>query len=343
MPTLTVGQLADRLTGGRAGEELSPLAGCYVVAAELDGSSTEDLDHVESIRSAPCVTVGVVRSALPAVPGEDLPFDVLLCACAPGPSWVRPAAGVDEALGKIEAVASAQPGAATALVQLLRLSSQLEVAQGVLIESLCYSMLLGSQGFQQWLRATPRPRARGGSPAVVTERRGDELLITLDRPHVRNAYNVEMRDELAESLELAVADETIERVQLSGNGAAFCSGGDLSEFGTAHDPAFAHLVRSTRNPALLAWRCSDRLECFLHGPCVGAGVELPAFASRVVARRDTTLRLPEVAMGLVPGAGGTVSLPRRIGRQRTAYWALTGSSIDADTAASWGLIDAVID
>ncbi|MDQ6696224.1 MAG: enoyl-CoA hydratase/isomerase family protein, partial [Actinomycetota bacterium] len=55
----------------------------------------------------------------------------------------------------------------------------------------------------------------------------------------------------------------------------------------------------------------------------------------------TTFRLPELAMGLVPGAGGTVSLPRRIGRHRTAWLALTGASIDAPTALDWGLVDTI--
>jgi enoyl-CoA hydratase/carnithine racemase len=77
----------------------------------------------------------------------------------------------------------------------------------------------------------------------------------------------------------------------------------------------------------------------VHGACVGAGVELPAFASRVVADPGARFRLPEVAMGLVPGAGGTVSLPRRIGRQRTCRLALTGEWLDAETALRWGLVD----
>jgi enoyl-CoA hydratase/carnithine racemase len=79
----------------------------------------------------------------------------------------------------------------------------------------------------------------------------------------------------------------------------------------------------------------------VHGACIGAGVELPAFAGRVVARPDATFRLPEVSMGLVPGAGGTVSIPRRIGRERFAPWALAGETIDATTALSWGLVDEI--
>jgi enoyl-CoA hydratase/carnithine racemase len=121
----------------------------------------------------------------------------------------------------------------------------------------------------------------------------------------------------------------------------FCSGGDLDEFGTLPDPATAHAIRSTRHPARLLHALEPRVECVVHGSCVGAGVELPAFATRVVARPDASFRLPELGMGLVPGAGGTVSLPRRIGRQRTAWLALTGVAIDVETALSWRLVDAI--
>jgi enoyl-CoA hydratase/carnithine racemase len=83
----------------------------------------------------------------------------------------------------------------------------------------------------------------------------------------------------------------------------------------------------------------DRTEVRLHGPC--AGIELAAFAGRVVARPGTTFRLPEVSMGLIPGAGGTVSIPRRIGRWRTLYLALSGVLLDAQTPVGWGLVDAI--
>ena len=79
----------------------------------------------------------------------------------------------------------------------------------------------------------------------------------------------------------------------------------------------------------------------LHGACIGAGIELAAFAGRVEARDGTVIRLPELAMGLVPGAGGTVSLPRRIGRWRTTYLVLSGVPLDPSTALAWGLVDAL--
>ena len=150
-----------------------------------------------------------------------------------------------------------------------------------------------------------------------------------------------MRDGLVEGLRAIVCDPSITEVVLRGAGPAFCSGGDLDEFGTLPDPATAHGIRSTRNPGSLLAHCADRVRAELHGACVGAGIELPAFARHVVAAEDAFFQLPEVAMGLVPGAGGTVSIPRRIGRQRTAYLALSGLRLDAATAHRWGLVDEI--
>jgi enoyl-CoA hydratase/carnithine racemase len=162
----------------------------------------------------------------------------------------------------------------------------------------------------------------------------------LSRPDRRNALDALMRDAIAGALQVAVWDDTVQ-VIIDADGPSFCAGGDLDEFGTAPDPATAHLVRVTASPGRLLHQLRDRVTVRVHGDCVGAGIELPAFAGRVVAAPGSRFRLPEIAMGLIPGAGGTVSLPRRIGRARTAWLALTGTAIDAPTAASWGLVDEV--
>ncbi|MGA0877623.1 MAG: enoyl-CoA hydratase/isomerase family protein [Ilumatobacteraceae bacterium] len=88
-------------------------------------------------------------------------------------------------------------------------------------------------------------------------------------------------------------------------------------------------------------RLGEHLVCHVHGDNYGAGVELAAFAGRVVAHPATTFTLPEIRMGLTPGSGGTASLPTRIGRQRTLFLAVTGRTIDAETASAWGLVDDV--
>ena len=79
----------------------------------------------------------------------------------------------------------------------------------------------------------------------------------------------------------------------------------------------------------------------VHGVSVGAGVEFAAFAERVVAAPNASFQLPEVSIGLIPGAGGCVSIPRRIGRQRAAWLALSGRRINAATALEWGLVDEI--
>ena len=236
----------------------------------------------------------------------------------------------------------AAPLAAATLVQVLRAGVGLAPADGLVLESLAYATLQAGPEFGCWLaarsrRSTPRPTT---APVVRLERGAEELTITLDRPDRHNAFSARMRDALAEALALAAIDPSL-AVVLRGNGPSFCSGGDLDEFGTLSDPATAHLVRTTRSPARLLAEIGARVRAEVHGACVGAGIELAAFADRVVARPDTFVALPEVAMGLIPGAGGTVSLPRRIGRQRTAYLALSGRRLDVATAHAWGLVDAV--
>ncbi len=236
------------------------------------------------------------------------------------------------------------PIASLAMVQLLRHNETLSVHRGLIAESLVYSTLQSGPEFSAWLRDRKSSRAAepDAEPAVSILRDGTRLHLTLNRPDRRNAFSAEMRDSFVEALQVVLSDPSIEEVILRGAGPAFCSGGDLAEFGTLPDPATAHVIRSIRNPARLIARCADRVRCELHGACVGAGIELPAFAARVRARHDTRFWLPEVSMGLVPGAGGTVSLPRRIGRQRTNYLALSQQRIDAETALDWGLVDELI-
>lgn len=166
------------------------------------------------------------------------------------------------------------------------------------------------------------------------------MVITLTRSSRRNAVDWRMRDDLVGALETALAEPSL-RVVLRGSGPDFSAGGDLDEFGSRPDPARAHLIRLTRSPAMLLHRLADRTTARLHGHCLGAGIELPAFASRVVAAEDTRIALPEIGLGLIPGAGGTASLPRRIGRWRTAYLALSRDTLDADQALAWGLVDEI--
>ena len=216
---------------------------------------------------------------------------------------------------RVERAVLEHPEAAVALAVLLRGGEGRNTADGLVLESATYSLLQAGPDHQRW-RQAPRPEERpGDGDPVLVHRDGDELRITLHRPEVHNAYSAAMRDALVDALAVAAADPAL-RVVLDGAGPSFSAGGDLGEFGTGPDPAAAHAIRLRRSAAAALARVADRTTVHLHGACVGAGIELAAYAGRVVAAPGTRCWLPEVAMGLIPGAGGTVSIPRRIGRRR---------------------------
>ncbi|MET1036903.1 MAG: enoyl-CoA hydratase/isomerase family protein, partial [Aeromicrobium sp.] len=233
----------------------------------------------------------------------------------------------------------ADPTAVSVLDRVLRSGADAPVETALELESLAYSTLLASAEFRAWRARVPRADRPSPSGSVQVARCDDVLTVTLDRPDRHNAFDRAMRDGLVDALRLVRSDASIRRVDLSGAGSSFCSGGDLAEFGTADDPALAHLVRLERSAGHTVHLLRDRVRPRLHGACIGAGIEIPAFADHIGARPGTWFKLPEISMGLIPGAGGTVSVPRRIGRWRTAYMALTGRPIDVTTALLWGLVD----
>ena len=292
----------------------------------------------------PAVVVAVA-DATPVAPAP-IGVDVALCrggqAAAPA-GWVTvddPAAELRRVTEQVERFC--QPS--VVLAQLLRLGPGLNAEEALLAESLAYSSLQAGPAFAGWLRdrgaAETKGRVEPGEAAVV-ERRDARLMVTLNRPHVRNAVDNRLRDALARALTVAAADPSVTDVELRGNGPAFSSGGDLEEFGTLPDPVTAHLVRTSRSPARLLLTMGKRVTAHLHGACVGAGIELAAFAGTVLAAPDTRCQLPEVQLGLIPGSGGTVSIPRRIGRHRAAWMGISAAVVDVETALFWGLVDAI--
>lgn len=246
-----------------------------------------------------------------------------------------------DTLEQVEATVHGCPRASIALAVLLRWAERRGVDEGLAAESAVYSALQAGPEFEEWRsRHHALPTTGDGQAAVRSRREGQVLHVTLCRPEVHNAFNRQMRDELYEALSVAAADPTL-RVVLDGAGPSFCSGGDLSEFGCRPDPATAHVVRLQRNVGRLLGALGSRAEAVVHGNCLGSGAELPAFCGRVVARPDARFGLPEIGLGLIPGAGGTVSITGRAGRHAVAFLALSGIMIDATTAVAWGLVDEI--
>lgn len=216
---------------------------------------------------------------------------------------------------------------------------------GVVTESLAYSVLQAGPEFAGWLAERGPATAPDTSDPVLIERDGAILRLRFNRPQRHNAFNNAMRAALLDGLAVADADTSIDEVVLSGEGRSFCSGGDLAEFGGFTDVPSAHLARTRYSPALaldaLTARLGARCRADIHGQVLGSGLEMAAFCGRVRAHPDTVLGLPELNLGLIPGAGGTVSVTRRIGRWRTGYLMLSGRTIDAPTALRWGLVDEI--
>jgi enoyl-CoA hydratase/carnithine racemase len=318
----------------RATADLIELGGAGLFVADLSEPEVPPA-------AAGVVGVGIHEEGPRPTAGFDA-CDILLTRdeAAPAP-WVS-APDLDTAMERIAAQVAAQPAASAAAAQVIRASLELSFEQALVQESLAYSLLLASTGFRAWRAANPaRDRPGDPAPRVLIGETDGALTLTLGRPAARNAFDARMRDELCEALGFAIDHPDAPPVILSGEGPAFSAGGDLDEFGSAADPGEAHLIRTFRSPARLVRDLGDGITARLHGACVVAGIEVPAAARRVVATPGAFFRLPEVSMGLIPGAGGTATIPRRIGRHRAAWMAIAGEDIDAATALAWGLVDAV--
>lgn len=219
-------------------------------------------------------------------------------------------------------------------------------SSGVITESLAYSTLQAGAEFARWLDERGPATVPQLPEPVQAHRDGNTLHVRFNRPQRHNAFSTDARAALLEALEVARLDPSVDEVVLGGNGRSFCSGGDLAEFGSFADPASAHLARTRHSPALvldeLTARLGRRCRARVHGQVLGSGLEMACYCGWVSCDPGAILGLPELALGLIPGAGGTVSITRRIGRWRTAYLVLSGRTIDPTTALSWGLVDEIV-
>jgi enoyl-CoA hydratase len=331
-PTLLDGAALAALAQDPAGAaDHSPLSAQPFVLIDATAAAPGETEraHIRDwLRTLPCPSIAIGDRATPLARDCDAAVDT-----------------IDAARPLLDGIRTA-PRAAAVLVQLLRITGSLSVEDALIAESLAYATLQGGAEFQAWLaahRADAPATALETGPAVRMTRAGDALQLTLDRASNRNAMSVEMRDALCEALQLVLVDDSISTVRFDANGKCFSTGGDLTEFGSAPDTATAHVVRSLALPGRLLHRARDRVTVEVHGACIGSGIEFPAFAGRIEARPNAWFQLPELKYGLIPGAGGCVSVARRIGRQRAAWMVLSGQRIDARTALEWGLVDTLLD
>ena len=236
----------------------------------------------------------------------------------------------------------ANPQASVVAVQTLRRAGGLGLSDALMVESLAYATLQSGPEHARWLAGRGRRSRRDlDQPRIEVTDDGASVTVTLNRPRLLNLFDAAMRDQLVDVLKALQAGADDRPVVLTGAGGNFCAGGDPAEFGTVSDPATAHLIRSRANAAPWLAAIAHRTTARIDGACVGAGVELAAYCATVTATDRARFRLPELSMGLIPGAGGTVSIPARIGRRRTLWWLLTDAELDPATALDWGLVDSI--
>lgn len=322
-------------------DALDDPTGHPLVCVDLDAAVAATAPRPDPGR--PMVVLGVSVDATRAVPEW---VDVALTgADSPPRPWIHATPGGADLVNLVAAIRR-HPQASVMAAQVMRMSSSLDPAHALFEESLAYGLLQSGPEYGEWLRGQSRQRSHhdaSDGPDVLIERRGDELFLTLHRSNRRNAYRAKTRDELVEGLTLALIDSSIVTVHLRGDGLSFSSGGDLTEFGTVADGPSGHIIRSVHSAVRMLSDLGDRSVADVHGPCIGAGVELSAACGTVRAAPDTTFALPEVGMGLIPGAGGTWSVPARVGRRRATWLALTGTTLPAADALAWGLVDEIVD
>ena len=171
---------------------------------------------------------------------------------------------------------------------------------------------------------------------ITTEAHGAVRVLWIDNPPV-NALGAGLRAALAEALAAANADAHVRAVVLLARGRTFPAGADISEFGKPPvDPALpdlCNLIEVSAKPVVAG----------LHGTALGGGLELALAAHARVAVADAKLGLPEVGLGILPGAGGTQRLPRLIGAKEALRLMLTGKPIPAAEALALGILDKVVE
>ena len=183
----------------------------------------------------------------------------------------------------------------------------------------------------------------GGFETILYQKTGHSACITLNRPKVLNIYNVRMRDELYEALSAIKIDTDVHVVTLRGAGdKAFCAGADLGEFLSAPAPTAARNVRWQRDVWGLFLSLSQPVIAALHGYVFGSGIEMALCCDIRIAADDCVFGLPEVALGIIPAAGATQTVPRAIGPGRALDLLLTGRRIGAQEALEMQLVNQVV-
>jgi len=183
----------------------------------------------------------------------------------------------------------------------------------------------------------------GFETAIYEKTEPGVAYVTLNRPQALNAFSVRMRDELFEILTAIKQDDEVRVAVFKGAGdKAFCAGADLKEFLTAPSAIKARKIRAVRDLWRLFLSIPQPLIAALHGYVLGSGIEIALFCDLRIASEDAIFGLPEVGLGILPGAGGTQTLPRILGMAGALDMLLTGRRLDGQEALQMGLVNRIV-
>ena len=177
-----------------------------------------------------------------------------------------------------------------------------------------------------------------GFATLLYEKQGPVARISLDRPDVLNAFNVQMRDDLSQVLSAVRDDLDVRALLITGQGRAFCAGADLTEFGTAPSQTVARRVRWERDIWGQLLVMPVPVVAAVHGYCIGSGIEIALLCDIRIGAGNAVFAMPEVQLGMIPAAGGTQMLPRNAGWSAALDLLYTGRRIGAEEALSLGLL-----
>ena len=168
-------------------------------------------------------------------------------------------------------------------------------------------------------------------------------VVTLNRPHIKNAIDLPLRVALAEALEAASSEPTVRAIVLTGAGSAFCSGGDISTM--ARQPADLTRPRAQAAQRVIRaiWRSRKPVVAAVEGPAFGAGTALALACDRVVAARDSIFGTTFTGVGLAGDMGIFSSLPERIGVPAAKQLLMLPRRISGTEAQAMGMVDSVVD
>ena len=181
-----------------------------------------------------------------------------------------------------------------------------------------------------------------GFENIIYEKDGGIVRLTLNRPEVLNAQNLQMRDELWDAFQAFRDDPDARVLILRGDGSAFSAGADISDFGTAPSYVESRRARHERDLWDLLLHMPKPTIAAVHGYALGAGCEMALLCDLRIAADDARFGLPEVSLGYIPSAGGTQTLPRLIPPGVAMQMILTGDPIDAQEAYRLRLVHRVV-